>query len=177
MKHQSSREIAFCGVMAAMGGALLILGGLIPGATYCAPILGMLPLIPILAEFGARPALSVYAVTAISALLLIPDKELAGIYAFFGYYPALRPVLNRLRLRLLRLICKLGIFNTAMAVLYFLLLHLLGISEVQAEFAEYSKFFLIFLMVGANIVFLLMDTALERLSNLWQYRLRKRFFH
>ena len=41
---QRSHEIAFCGVSAAIGTVLLHLGGLIPGATYCAPMLGMLPL-------------------------------------------------------------------------------------------------------------------------------------
>ena len=89
-----SRWTALCGVSAALGTALLLLGGLIPGATYCAPLLGMLPLIPCMEEYGRGAALSVYAVTAALAVLLVPDKELACVYLFFGYYPALRPAIT-----------------------------------------------------------------------------------
>lgn len=170
-----SREVAFCGVMAAMSGTLLLLGGLIPGATYCAPVLGMLPLLPVLSEFGTKAALSVYAVTAVLALLMIPDKELAGIYLFLGYYPALRPALNRLR-RPVRILCKLAVFNAAVVTLYALLLHLLGLETLQKEFSEFSTPFLAALLATGNGVFLLLDTALERLGNLWQYHLRKVFF-
>ena len=176
MRRKGSREVAFCGVMAAMGSVLLLLGSLIPGATYCAPILGMLPLIPVISEFGQRPAFGVYAVTAALAALLIPDKELAGVYVFLGYYPALRPTLNRLRCRLVRMLCKLAVFNVSMAVLYFLLLYLMGLKELQAEFATYSRFLLLGLAVCGNFSFVLLDIAMERLSILWQYQLRSRFF-
>lgn len=173
---RQSHEIAFCGVSAALGTVLLLLGGLIPGATYCAPVLGMLPLLPALAEYGWRPALGVYGVTAVLALLLTPDKELAGVYLFLGYYPVLRPVLERLRSRLVRLVCKLAVFNAAVLALYFLLLRILGLDMLETEFAEYSTPFLAALLGGGNLVFLLLDRALGQLMLLWRYRLRRLFF-
>ncbi|BAL01410.1 hypothetical protein OBV_42110 [Oscillibacter valericigenes Sjm18-20] len=171
-----SHEIAFCGVSAALGTVLLLLGSLVPGATYCAPVLGMLPLLPTLAEYGRRPALCVYGVTAALALLLIPDKELAGVYLFLGYYPVLQPTLNRLRSRLVRLSCKLAVFNAAVLALYFLLLRVLGLDILESEFAPYSMPFLLALLGGGNLVFLLLDRALGQLTLLWRYRLRKLFF-
>ncbi len=171
-----SHEIAFCGVAAALATVLLLLGGLIPGTTYCAPMLGMLPLLPILAEYGRRPALCVYGVTAVLALLLTPDKELAGVYLFLGYYPVLRPGLDRLHNRLTRLICKLAFFNAAVLALYFLLLRVLGLDMLESEFAEYARLFLLALLLGGNLVFLLLDRALGQLTLLWQYRLRRLFF-
>jgi hypothetical protein len=173
---QRSHEIAFCGVSAAIGTVLLLLGGLIPGATYCAPMLGMLPLLPALAEYGWRPALSVYAVTAALALLLAPDKELAGVYLFLGYYPVLQPALDRISSRLLRTVCKLAVFNGAVLALYFLLLHVLGLNFLESEFAAYSRPFLLVLLAGGNLVFLLLDRALRQLALLWRYRLRRLFF-
>lgn len=169
-------EIAFCGVSAALGTVLLLLGGLVPGATYCAPVLGMLPLLPVLSEYGRRSALGVYGVTALLALLLAPDKELAGVYLFLGYYPVLRPALERLHSRLVRLICKLAVFNAAVLALYFLLLRVLGLDMLETEFTEYSIPFLIALLGGGNLVFLLLDRALGQLMLLWRYRLRRLFF-
>lgn len=172
---RQSHEIALCGVSAALGTVLLLLGGLVPGATYCAPLLGMLALLPILSECGARPALSVYGVTAALALLLAPEKEPAFVYLLLGYYPVLRPVLNRLRLRTLRLAGKLAVFNAAAAVLY-LLLRALGLEVPETELAEYAKPLLAAFLLGGNLTFLLLDRALEQLTLLWQYRLRKLFF-
>ena len=39
MMHGKSGPIALCGVLAALAAALMLLGGLFPGATYCAPLL------------------------------------------------------------------------------------------------------------------------------------------
>ncbi len=173
---QKSHRIAFCGMSAALGTVLLLLGGLIPGATYCAPVLGMLPLLPVLEEYGRRPALGVYGVTAALALLLTPDKEMAGVYLFLGYYPVLRPALERLHSRLVRLVCKLAVFNAAVLALYFLLLCVLGLDMLETEFMEYSTPFLMILLGGGNLVFLLLDRALGQLMLLWRYRLRRLFF-
>ena len=46
MMHGKSGPIALCGVLAALATALMLLGGIFPGATYCAPLLASLVLIP-----------------------------------------------------------------------------------------------------------------------------------
>ena len=171
-----SHEIAFCGVSAALGVTMLLLGSLIPGATYCAPVLGMLPLLPVLSEYGWRSALSVYGVTAALAVLLAVDKELAGVYLFLGYYPVAQPGLNRIKNRLLRLLSKLAVFNGAVLALYFLLLHVFGLALLEMELAEYTRPLLLALLAGGNITFLLLDRALEQLALLWHCRLRRLFF-
>ena len=92
--------------------------------------------------------------TAALALLLAPDKELAGVYLFLGYYPVLQPALDRISSRLLRTVCKLAVFNGAVLALYFLLLHVLGLNLLESEFAAYSRPFLLVLLAGGNLVFL-----------------------
>ena len=174
--REKSRELAFCGVSAALSVVLLLLSGLIPGATFCAPVLGMLPLLPVLSEFGWRPALGVYAVSALLAGLLAPDKEMVGVFLFLGYYPVLRPALERLRPKPLRLLAKLAVFNVSVLVLYLLLIHLFGLAGLAEEFAGYSGAFLLGLLAMGNVTFLLLDVALGRLTVLWARRLRRRFF-
>ncbi|MFR8976356.1 MAG: hypothetical protein ACLVJB_00345 [Christensenellales bacterium] len=40
--RKQSGKIAFCGMMVALSVALMLTGGLIPIATYCAPMMGVL---------------------------------------------------------------------------------------------------------------------------------------
>ena len=171
--HGKSGPIALCGVLAALAAVLMLLGGIFPGATYCAPLLGMLPLIPCVEEYGRGAALSVYAVTAALAVLLIPDKELACVYLFFGYYPALKPALDQIAARPLRLVAKLALCTAAALTMYFLLIRVLGLEQLSDEAALPLR---ALLLVMANVTFLLLDRALGQLSLVWRHRLRRLFF-
>lgn len=171
-----SRRMAFCGVLSALAMTVLLLGSLIPMATFCAPLLAMVILLPILPEFGARYAWTAYAATSVLALLLIPDRELALVYVFFGYYPLLRPRLARIPTRPLRLLCKLAVCNAALFALYGLLLFVFQLESVTAEFSGASAAFVAALVLLANGNFLVLDVVLGRLTRLWQSRLRKQVF-
>ena len=56
-----SREMALCGVLCALAAALLTLGGVVPIATFCAPMLAMAVLLPVLEEWGPKAAGTSYA--------------------------------------------------------------------------------------------------------------------
>lgn len=42
----NSRQMALCGVLSALAVVFLLLGSVIPAATFCAPILAMIALFP-----------------------------------------------------------------------------------------------------------------------------------
>lgn len=174
--RENSRRMALCGVLSALAMVLLLLGGLLPIATFCAPILAMVVLLPILPEFGPRYAWAAYGATALLALLLVPEKELALVYVFFGGYPILRPYLQRISAPPLRLLAKLGVCNLAMVTLYSLLLFVFQLKAVTAEFSTYSTGFFAMLLVLANVNFLVLDLVIARLTRLWQTRLGKKLF-
>lgn len=171
-----SQRMAFCGVLSALAMTVLLLGSLIPMATFCAPLLAMVVLLPILPEFGTRTAWTAYAATAVLALLLIPDRELALVYVFFGYYPLLRPRLARIFPWPLRLLCKLAVLNASLLTLYGLVLFVFQLEAVTAEFSGVSAAFVAALVLLANLNFLVLDLVLGRLTRLWQVRLRQKFF-
>ena len=98
----SARRTALCGLLAAVSVVCLMMGSLIPAALYACPILAMAALLPLREQFGHSPALTTYAAVSILALLLVPDKELALLYVFFGWYVPLQPFLDRLHPRPLR---------------------------------------------------------------------------
>ena len=168
-----SRSIALCGVLTALAVTLLMLGGIIPAAVLCAPILAMVVLLPVLEELGPRAARTTYAATAILALLLAPDRETALVYAFFGWYPILRPRIAALPSCLLRVLARLAVCNAAILLLYGLFLRLFGLA---ADLLEAAWLFNGLLLIMGNAVFLLVDLDLAKLSALWHRKLRRRFF-
>ena len=168
-----ARPLALCGVLAALAVALLCMGGVIPGMVFCAPILAMGVLLPVLEELGPRAAGTAYAAVALLALLLVPDRETAFVYLFFGWYPILRPRIAALPSRLLRVLARLTVCNAAALLLYGLVLRLLGLTE---ELAESAWYFNALLLVMGNVVFLLTDSTLSRLTGIWHWKLKKHLY-
>lgn len=167
-----SRRLALCGMLCGLAVVVLLLGGLFSLAVYCAPLLAMAVLLPVLEEYGPGTAGAAYGAVSLLALLLVPDRETALVYICFGWYPILRPRLARIPSRFLRLAAKLAVCNGVIAVLYGLLLRLL---RLTADLAETSRLLNGALLVMGNLIFLLLDLALARLTNLWRRKLRKRF--
>ena len=173
MKEQS-RKIALCGVLCALAVVILLLGGLLAVAIYCAPLLAMAVLLPVLEEYGPGTAGAAYGAVAILALLLVPDRETALVYVFFGWYPLLRPRIAALPSLPVRLVCRLGVCGLSMFLLYGVTIRLLGLTAVTEELG--GGWLTAALAVMGCAVFLLLDLALGRLTVLWRRKLRRRFF-
>ena len=91
-------RVAFCGVLAGLGLALMFLTALLPMATFALPALAGLLMIMIVIEMGARWAWPTFAVVAILSVFFVPDKQAALLYViFFGYYPILKALIERLK--------------------------------------------------------------------------------
>ena len=168
-----SEQIALCGLLCALAVTMLLLGGILGVGMFAGPILAMAVLLPILEEYGAKTAAAAWGAAAILALLLVPDREIALVFAAFGWYPLLRPRLNHIPSRPVRFLLKLAVCNTVIVVLYGLILRLMGLT---ADLLDASRWMNLLLLLIANITFLVMDRALERLTLLWHRKLRKRFF-
>lgn len=156
-KKTPASVIALGGVMAALAVVVMSLGGLIPVATYVSPMLCAVLLQFVLFSCGPRIAWAWYGAVAILAMLLSPDKEAAAVFVFLGYYPIVKPKLERLRLSWL---WKGLLFNFSVGVMYFLLLRLLGMAELNAEFSEMSGAMLVLLLIMGNVTFFLLDRLL-----------------
>ena len=169
----SSRKTALCGLLSALAVVVMILGGAMGIGTFAAPVLAMAALLPVLEEYGPKTAATAYVAAALLSLLLVPELELALVYAAFGWYPLLRPRIARIPSRLFRIVLRVAICTAVSLLLYGVLLRLLGLT---ADLLEAAPLFNLMLLILGNITFLLMDLALERLTALWRQKLRKRFF-
>ena len=170
--RQQSRRTALCGLMAALSVMILTWGSLIPFATFACPMLAVLCLIPAVCEYGIGTALVMYTAAAILGLLLSPDKEIALLYVFLGWYPSIQPKVNSLP-RFPRLAAKCVLFSVSMIVLYSLILYLFQLDAVVKEFSEYSTAMVAGMLLLGNVTFLLYDRVLDNFSRLYRKK-RKR---
>ena len=174
--REQSRCMALCALMAALSAVILLLGGIIPLATFACPILAMLCLIPPIHEYGCRIGLLTYASAAVLAIFLTVDKEMALFYVFFGYYPAIRPLLQHIPGRVLRICAKCFFFAVSIAAMYLVILYLFRLEAAVQEFSGYSPAMLVLLSLLGLVTFLLLDRALDVMTLFYRHRLRRYLF-
>ena len=81
--HQKSWAMAYCGIVAALCVALMLLGAVIPIAMFIAPAVAGFLVATVCVECGMQLALTAYAAVSLLALLFVPDKEVALIFVFW----------------------------------------------------------------------------------------------
>lgn len=157
--HTQARKTALGGMLAALAVVLMTMGGMIPVATYVVPMICMLILKLVASLCGIRIAWAWYGAVTLLGLLLCPDKEAAAVFAALGYYPIVKPRLDRTKLPWL---WKGLLFNGSIQLLYWILLNLFGIGELVQEFEGMGAVMTAVLLVMGNVVFLLLDKVLGR---------------
>lgn len=145
-------------MLAAVAVVLMCIGTILPVATYAAPVLCMLVGQTVRKLCGSGTAWAWYGVVTVLSLLMAPDKEAAAVFAVLGYYPIIKPKLDKTRGKWL---WKGLLFNGSILLLYWLLLNLLGIDQLVSEFAELGGILTAVLLVMGNVTFFLLDRVLE----------------
>lgn len=158
MKNSAASNMALGGVMAALAVVAMCLGGIIPVATFVLPMICMVLLTVILQRCGVRVAWAWYGAVAILSLLLGPDKEAAAVFAFLGYYPIIKPKMDKLPMKWL---WKLVFFNVVILVMYWLLMNVFGMAELSEEFAEMGTLLTVATLLMGNVTFILLDRLLQ----------------
>lgn len=149
--------------MAALAVVIMSLGGLIPVATFVCPMLCMLLLAFVAKMCGNRIGWAWYGAVSILGLLLGPDKEAAAVFLFLGFYPIIKPQLDRMKLGIL---AKLALFNVLILAMYALLINLLGMAEITAEYQELGMVMTVVMLALGNLTFFLLDQVLSRFSKI-----------
>ena len=163
MRNSIAAKVALGGMFAALAAVIMILGGVIPVATYVCPVLCVVICYLVQKFCGSRMAWAWYGTTVLLVLLLAPDKEAVGVLIFFGYYPILKDHMDKLPL-LIAWILKLVYFNLSTVTLYFLLIYLFGFQGHLHEFREMGTGLLVLTVFLGNIVFLMTDHLLRILK-------------
>lgn len=147
-------------MMAALSVVLMLVSVLVPVLMYVLPIITGL-IVLLVAEMSSKKwALGVYFSTSVLSLILLTDKECALTYTlFFGYYPLMKDLFQKLP-KALSWVLKLLHFNAAAVGIGFLGVLLFGVSG--EEYSEFGKLTVPILLGMANIAFVLYEVALSR---------------
>ena len=158
-KKTPAYSMALGGVLAALAVVVMSLGTIIPVATYVCPMICMLLGQAVLKTCGERMGWAWYGAVALLSLLLAPDKEAAAVFAALGYYPMVKPRLEKTKWPWL---WKGLLFNAVILALYWLLIHLFGLDALTQEFAEAGAVMTIVMLLLGNVIFFLLDRVLGK---------------
>ncbi|MBO4433162.1 MAG: hypothetical protein J5852_06500 [Clostridia bacterium] len=158
-------KIAFCGIIAALITGVMA-ASLIPDLTFSVPAIAGLFIIPVFAEAGyAYALLCFFASSALS--FFIGDKTSFVLYiALFGYYPILKPLIEKIKVSLVKWLLKLFLFNTAAVVCYLV--------EILLFTVTLKGWMLAVSFLLGNIAFVLYDIAVSRIAALYYLKLHNR---
>ena len=157
MRNGMAKKIALGGILAALAIVVLCLGGLIPLATFVCPVICILICSMVRYFCGDRIAWSWYLCVAILSILLGPDKEAAAVFLFLGHYPIWRHFVQKMKFRW---IVKILYFNSSVCVMYALLIYILGMQQILADYSELGILGLVILLALGNLTFILVDSLL-----------------
>ncbi len=177
MNTKKSGPVALCGITAAIS-LLVLLLTVVPVTEIGLPALAGALLMPVVVELGRRYGLLVYAAVSLLALLMVPSWEAKLLYvAFFGYYPLLKSLIERLQSIVWEWVLKLAVFNAAIIVTYACLFSFFSMDAAAFTIAGVSLPW-VFLLAG-NGIFVLYDSGLTHLITvyitLWGPLLRRLF--
>ena len=127
-------------MLCALAIVIMMLGSLIGVGTYAAPLIAIWLLLPVLGLFGKKAALTAFFAVALIGLMVLPDRELALIYCAFGWWPAAKPLADRIPGRTLtgtplgktlRFLVKLAIYLALIMLVMLLVYSVLGIQKTE----------------------------------------------
>ncbi len=161
----SARRVALVGVLSALSLMFLALSSLSPAARLgLVAVAGVVPAAAVVSA-GLPAGFLCYAAAGLLGLLLISDKGNALLYlGFFGLYPMIKALIERLHNLLLEWGCKLAFFNLALSAGWFLLRGFLlaGLPEALGEAWA--------LYLAGNLIFIAYDYGFSRLIGFYTWR-------
>lgn len=167
MRKKKSKSVATAGMLAALAVVILFLGSMIELLDLSAAALAALVVMVAVIDLGNGYAFGVYLAAAILSVLLFPKVASIVFAAFIGYYPILKVYLDKIRIKVLQYIAKIGIFNVFLFLIVLLCKKLFG-AESEWETLGQALFWL------GNLTFIVFDFAIGQLSVFYIVKIRNR---
>ena len=149
----------------ALAVVILILAAVLPTGRLALAAMAGLCMIPAVLRGGAAFAAGSFAVSGAAALLLSPAKSIAVAYLlFFGWYPIVKSLLERIKNRAAELGAKLFVFNAALTAAVFLFARA---AFPELSFSQFAGWAAVLAWLAANAAFLLYDFAMTRIISMY----------
>ncbi len=164
-----TKHLAFAALLAALSVVLLWIGSALPtGRIALVAAASLLPAAAVL-HSGLPLAFAVYAVSAVLALILLPNKTCAVAYALvLGWYGPVKSLIERLHRLFWEWCIKIALFAIVSAAFYFLFTSMFT-SLLPVDALPFAALIIPVLLVA----FVLYDIAFTGLISFYQRRIAK----
>ncbi len=164
-----TRKLTLAAMLAGVQVVLLLLGSVLPsGRVALAALAGVLGA-GIVLECGMSWAALAWVAASLLSLLLLPQKAPAILFAaFFGWYPLVKSLAERLKNRVSEWAVKLLAFNAALALCWLLL------SRGFLTGLELPAIWPSVLILGLELVFIAFDIAFTGLIGIYRQKIKNK---
>ena len=159
MKNTS--KITFSAIMSALAVVIMLIS-YFPYLTYAIPAIAGLCVMVVLIETNYKWAVFSYISSAV-LVFMFAEMESKFLYLFlFGYYPILKSLIENINKQIFEWIIKIIIFNTSILLVYGVFSKLFALS--LDDFGALREYGVAILLILSNIVFIVYDIAVSRMS-------------
>ncbi len=163
----TTRGITVSAALTALTVVFLFLGNVFPAGRLAMIAVASLFVTAAVMEAGLGAAAFVFVGGAVLGALILPDKTSALLFAlFFGYYPIVKSLAERIGRAVLTWAVKLAAFNVSLTVVWFVFRALL----FQPDVLGWSP---AVIYAAGNAAFVVYDIGLTRLIGLYISRISK----
>ena len=162
---KKSIKITFAAIVSALV-TVVMAASLIPNITLAAAAVAGLLIIPVFAQCGALYAFFAFLVSGFTSFFISDKTSWLLFICFFGFYPILKPIIEKIKKPVFEWALKLAVFNLSALVCYF--------SEVIIINLKLTPLLLAGVWILGNVVFVLYDIAVSRVAAFYYLRLNSR---
>lgn len=148
---------------------LVMCGNIFQAASQAMPAIAGVIGVIIVIEIGVKWAFAAYFVSAVLTFILGINEAGILFALFFGYYPIVKSLIEKIRVRAIEYIVKFTLFNAAMIASYAILI---AVFSLAALGFDKMLFAWITLAIG-NVFFILYDICISRIAALYCVKYRK----
>ena len=167
---KKTAKITFCAMLAALA-AIACLAAYFPYITYAAPAIAGLMLLPAVIEINVFWAFGGFAASLLPVLLLAETEAKLLYLFFFGWYPIVKALIERIDRRRIEWPIKVAVFNVAIVSAYFVISRFTDVS--LEEFGQLGKYGAIIFLIAGNVVFVLYDIAVNQVASIYMVRIHR----
>jgi len=159
--NKKTRDLTLSALFAALTVVSLYIASIWPTGQLGLVAVASLFVAATVIEIGIGSGLSVFVLCSIVGMLILPNRTAPLFFiAFFGFYPIIKSLIERLRGTALQWVLKLAVFNASLTVMWFLMRSL-----IIGAIANIDGMLLIF--IAGNVAFIVYDYGFTKL--IWFY--------
>ena len=158
---KSAKKITFCAILSALC-VVIMLVSYFPYLTYAVPAFASLVIMVILIELGFKWAFFSYLTASFLVFLFAETESKILFIMFFGFYPIIKSLIERIGKPFFEWCIKFLVFNSAVLLAYYILtkLFMLPIDDM----GELQRYGTAILLLLANVVFIFYDVVISKMA-------------